>query len=184
MRSPIGLLALALTLGACETNDAAAPVDVTIADLAGSYDLLTVSGTPVNELDEWHCVSSTLDLANSGSFEIRHHFVPRVGPGVNEPCSTDPEAFVFDVIWRGEFSNTSTLVVMTMTETEVAWPDGSESSPRNDQLVGEYNPETGRLVMSFPDIWSFNPHGGSGGKISIGSDPRGLGGGVLVFDQN
>ncbi len=181
MHRRLGPIALILVAAACETNEAAAPVEVTADDLAGSYDLLSIGGTAMNELDEWYCISSELEMDDNGDFEIHHHFVERVDRGVSQPCSTDPDAFSFDLFWRGEFSNTSTLVVMTMEESEIALADTSEVTASNEELVGEYNPNTDRLVMSFPDIWSFNPHGGSGGKISIGSDGKGLGGGALVF---
>ena len=183
MIKSIAPVAMLCALAACETNEAAAPIEVTAEDLAGSYALMTIGGTPLNQLDEWYCLQSDLAMSEDGAFEITHHFVARVARGFDQPCSTDPDAFTVDLIWRGEFENTSTLVVMNMEESEFVLGDESEVSPSNEQLVGEYNPATDRLVMSFPDIWSFDPYGGSGGKISLGADGRGLGGGTLVFER-
>jgi hypothetical protein len=179
----------ALVLAACETNEATDPVEVSAADLAGTYDLVTISGSTTAELDPEYCVDSTLDMDASGDFEIQHHFTARTGVGFDQPCSTAANRFEFDLFWRGEFENTSTLVVMSILESEFFYSDPdttiSEVTSEHTELVGEYNPATERLSVAFPNIWSFNPHGESGGKISIGggSDVRGLGGGTLIFDR-
>lgn len=174
----------ALVLAACETNEATDLLEVTAADLAGSYDLVTIGGSAPNQLDEWFCIDSSLDMDSDGSFEIQHHFTIRQAFGTTQPCSTAVGRYEGDLFWRGEFENTSTLVVMTILESEFSDASGSEVTADNTELVGEFNPQTNRLQVSFPDIWSFNPHGGTGGKISLGGgDARGLGSGTLIFDR-
>lgn len=187
MRWQTAIFAGALALGACETNEATDLIEVTASDLAGTYELVSIGGTAPAQLDDQYCVDSGLTMQSDGDFEIQHHFTERVGIGTGQACSIAADRFEFDVFWRGEFENTSTLVIMTILESEffVSTPDTTISEVTADQteLVGEYNPENDRLVMRFPDIWSFDPHGGSGGKISVGGDARGLGGGTLVFDR-
>lgn len=187
MRWHLAIIAGAVALAACETNDPAEPIDVTAADLAGPYDLISIGGVAPAQIDDQFCIDSDLTMASSGAFEIQHHFTERTGVGTSQPCSTALDRFEFDVFWRGEFENTSTLVVMTVQESEFFYSDPdttiSEVTDQGTELVGEFNPQTSRLVMQFPDIWSFNPHGGSGGKISVGGDARGLGGGTLVFER-
>lgn len=187
MRWQTAIIAGAFALVACETNEPADPIDVTAAELAGTYDLVSIGGESPAAIDEQFCIDSDMTMQGSGDFEIRHHFIERTAVGIGQPCSTAADRFEFDFFWRGGFTNTSTLVVMTIQESELLYSDAdttiSEVSSEGTELVGEYNPQTGRLVMQFPDIWSFNPHGGSGGKISVGGDARGLGGGTLVFDR-
>lgn len=187
MRLQTMIIAGALSLGACETNEAVDPIEVTRSDLAGTYDLITVGQTPTNQLDAEYCLDSELSMQSDGDFEIHHAFVERTASGTNAACRTDAGRFQIDVYWRGRFENTSTLVVMTIEESETALTVGDSTVAStvadNTELVGEYNPQTDRLVMQFPNIWAFNPHGGSGGKISIGGESRGLGGGILIFDR-
>lgn len=179
------IFAGALTLGACETNEATDLVEVTAADLAGTFDLVSIGGSPPNQIDEEYCVDSSLSMESDLDFEIQHHFTERTTLG--GACSTAAGREEFDVFWRGVFQNTSTLVIMTIEESEFFFSNAdttiSEVTEQRTELVGEYNPDAERLIMRFPDIWSFDPHGGSGGKISVGSDARGLGGGTLVFDR-
>lgn len=183
MRWQKAIIAGAFALASCETNEAVDLVEVTPTDLAGGYELLTIGGVAPGALDDQYCIASMLMMEASGDFEIRHHFVERVAVGTSEACRTDPLRDVFDVYWRGEFENTSTLVVMTILESEVAWVGGTAVNEERTELVGEFDPEDDRLVVLFPDIWSFDPHGASGGKISTGGDARGLGGGTLVFGR-
>ena len=181
------VMVAALALGACETNDATDLVEVTPADLAGSYDLTTVGGEPAASLDPEFCLTSGLTMDEDGTFEVALNFVERVAIGPSQPCRTDASRTTVDVTWFGEWSNVSTLVVMTIDSSEVVITAGDSTvsgvTPDNTELAGEYNPDTQRLAVSFPEIWGFNPHGGSGGKISLGGDSRGLGGGTLVFVQ-
>ncbi|HUF14011.1 MAG TPA: hypothetical protein VMN78_12985 [Longimicrobiales bacterium] len=183
MRWQKAIIAGAFALAACETNDAAELVDVTAADLAGDYQLLALGGVPPAELDADYCVDSVLAMESNGDFEIHHHFTQRVATGTDQACRTDPFRNVFDVFWRGEFDNTSTLVIMTILQWEVSWAGGSETGAERTELVGEFDPERGLLLVEFPDIWSFDPHGGSGGKISTGGEARGLGAGTLLFGR-
>ena len=92
---------------------------------------------------------------------------------------------VADLRQRGMLD--STLVVMTVEQSTIVVTTSESTAEfvteENTELVGEFNPQNDRLVMRFPDIWSFDPHGGSGGKISLGGDARGLGGGTLVFEK-
>ena len=182
LRSAV-VMAAAVTVAACETNEAVDLVEVTASDLAGEYDLVSIGGVQPAALDDQYCIASTLAMQSDGAFEIRHHFVERVAIGTGEACRTDAMRDVFDVFWRGDFENTSTLVVMTIRESQVSWDGGTHVTTERTELVGEFNPESLRLVVQFPDIWSFDPHGGSGGKISTGGGSRGLGGGTLVFDR-
>lgn len=183
MRWQTAIIAGVFALAACETNDATDLVEVTAGDLAGAYEMLSIGGVAPSALDENYCVGSLLAMEADGDFEIRHHYRERVATGTSQPCSGDPSSFTFDVFWRGHFENVSTLVIMTITQSEVAWSGGSEVSPEHTELVGEFDPGSGRLVVAFPDIWGFDPHGGSGGKISTGGDARGLGAGTMVFEQ-
>lgn len=183
MRWQTAIIAGACALAACETNEAVDLVEVTAADLAGVYEMLTIGGTAPADLDPQYCIDSSLTMEADGSFEIQHHFVERVAVGIDEACRTDPFRDVFDIYWRGAFENTSTLVIMTILESEVSWSGGTHVVEERTELVGEFDPESNRLVVQFPRIWAFDPHGGSGGKISTGSDTRGLGGGTLVFDR-
>jgi len=178
----------ALVSGACETNEATDLVDVTAAEVAGSYELASVGGEPAASLDPEFCLTSGLTMDEDGTFEVALNFVQRVGVGPNQACRTDPARTTVDITWFGEWDNVSTLVVMTIDSSEVVVTSGdstaSNVTPDNTELAGEYNPDTERLAVAFPEIWGFNPHGGSGGKISLGGDSRGLGGGTLIFTRD
>ena len=186
MRWQITIMA-SLALAACETNEATDLVDVTPAELAGTYDLTLVGGEPTASLDPDFCLQSDLTMDDDGEFVIEHSFVQRVASGTTQACRTDAARTQVDIEWRGSYTNTSTLVVLTIDEvvTTVTSNDStvSQTAADNTELIGEYNPDTDRLVLTFPEIWGFNPHGGSGGKISIGGTGRGLGGGTLVFER-
>lgn len=176
-----------LALSACETNEATDVVDVTPADLEGVYDLTRVGGEPIASLDPEFCLTSDLTMDDDGEFVIALAFDERVAVGAGQACRTDADRTQVDIEWRGSYTNLSTLVVMTIEEsaTTVTAGDSAVTATReeNTELTGEYNPDTDRLVMFFPEIWGFNPHGGDGGKISIGAVGRGLGGGSLMFER-
>lgn len=184
MRWQKAIIACAVALAACESGDAGELVDVTAADMAGQYQLLATGGVAPNELNVDYCLVSALTMAATGTFEIRHHFTERIATGTEQACRTDAAADEFDVYWRGQFDNTSTLVIMTILESEISWSGGSEVTAEHTELVGEFAPQSGRLLVEFPDIWSFDPHGASGGKISTGGDARGLGAGTLLFARS
>jgi hypothetical protein len=187
LRWQTAIVAGALALTACETNDAADPIEVSSADLSGTYDLVSVGGELAGQLDPEFCLVSTLTMAAAGDWELQHLFIERVAVGQAQACRTDAERTEVLVVWNGTFENTSTLVVMTVEESTIIVTTSESTAEfvtqENTELVGEFNPQTDRLVMRFPDIWSFDPHGGSGGKISLGGDARGLGGGTLVFEK-
>jgi hypothetical protein len=176
-----------VALAACETNEATDVVDVTTDDLEGVYELTLVGGDPVNTLDPDYCLNSDLTLDDDGDFVVALNFDERVAVGTGQACRTDADRTQVDIEWHGSYTNISTLVVLSIEEvvTTVTVGDStvSSSSDDNTELTGEYNPDTDRLVLTFPEIWGFDPHGGSGGKINIGGSGRGLGGGTLVFER-
>jgi hypothetical protein len=176
-----------LAFAACETNEATDLVEVTPQDLEGAFDLTRVGGEPVASLDPEFCLTSDLVMDDDGSFVIALNFDERVAIGATQACRTDVDRTQVDIEWRGSYSNISTLVVMTIEEsvTSVTAGDSTVTTTRdeNTELTGEYDPATDRLVMVFPSIWDFNPHGGDGGKISVGTVGRGLGGGSLLFER-
>ena len=177
MRWQTAIFAGAFALVGCETNEAPELVEVTAADLAGSYEMLSIGGVAPADLDSEYCIDSSMTMTAGGDFEIRHHFTERIASGA---CSTAADRFEYDLYWRGDFE-VEPLLIMTILETELAWLGGAEITPERTEMVAEFNPATGRLVAVLPDIWGFDPHGGAGGKISTGGGARGIGGGALVF---
>ena len=112
---------------------------------AGTYDLVSIGGDSPGEIDAQFCIDSDLSMDGGGTFEIRHHFTERVGVGFEQACSTALDRFEFDIFWRGDFENTSTLVVMTIQESfgrevkglKVAWI-GDGNNMANSWLNAAY----------------------------------------------